>query len=264
MNQTASMYFKIGGISMGRGKNITKEVSDKIKELRSKGYSVKEVQTMLGISSSSVVRYTGDVTKRNLSMQDEVILEYLNKKSPSEIIYSTKYTRKFIDDIIRIFEDNKTEIYDNHGQGGNIISRDKYNGIIRCYLSGDNIVSTATKLQLSPATVDKYVRQYLSLFKQNKNTLDKVEIPEKPKEATMRKEVVIEKKTEEVSTSSRSITVIDLGEGQKIEVRGDADKFISIINKLRSGDPSLKDITDIGKYLNDTNITIYNMEEMPC
>ena len=56
MNQTASMYFKIGGISMGRGKNITKEVSDKIKELRSKGYSVKEVQTMLGISSSSGVR----------------------------------------------------------------------------------------------------------------------------------------------------------------------------------------------------------------
>ena len=264
MNQTASMYFKIGGISMGRGKNITKEVSDKIKELRSKGYSVKEVQTMLGISSSSVVRYTGDVTKRNLSMQDEVILEYLNKKSPSEIIYSTKYTRKFIDDIIRIFEDNKTEIYDNHGQGGNIISRDKYNGIIRCYLSGDNIVSTAKKLQLSPATVDKYVRQYLSLFKQNKNTLDRVEIPEKPKEATMKKEVVIEKKTEEVKTSSRSITVIDLGEGQKIEVRGDADKFISIIDKLRSGDPSLKDITDIGKYLNDTNISIYRMEEMSC
>ena len=249
---------------MGRGKNITKEVSDKIKELRSKGYSVKEVQTMLGISSSSVVRYTGDVTKRNLSMQDEVILEYLNKKSPSEIIYSTKYTRKFIDDIIRIFEDNKTEIYDNHGQGGNIISRDKYNGIIRCYLSGDNIVSTAKKLQLSPATVDKYVRQYLSLFKQNKNTLDRVEIPEKPKEATMKKEVVIEKKTEEVKTSSRSITVIDLGEGQKIEVRGDADKFISIIDKLRSGDPSLKDITDIGKYLNDTNISIYRMEEMSC
>ena len=249
---------------MGRGKNITKEVSDKIKSLRSKGYSVKEVQTMLGISSSSVVRYTGDVTKRNLSMQDEVILEYLNKKSPSEIIYSTKYTRKFIDDIIRIFEDNKTEIYDNHGQGGNIISRDKYNGIIRCYLSGDNIVSTAKKLQLSPATVDKYVRQYLSLFKQNKNTLDRVEIPEKPKEATMKKEVVIEKKTEEVKTSSRSITVIDLGEGQKIEVRGDADKFISIIDKLRSGDPSLKDITDIGKYLNDTNISIYSMEEMSC
>lgn len=264
MNQTASMYFKIGGISMGRGKNITKEVSDKIKSLRSKGYSVKEVQTMLGISSSSVVRYTGDATKRNLSMQDKVILAYLNKKSPSEIMYGTKYTRKFIDDIIRIFEDNKTEIYDNHGQGGNIISRDKYNGIIRCYLSGDNIVSTAKKLQLSPATVNRYVRQYLSLFKQNKNTLDRVEIPEKPKEATMKKEVVIEKKTEEVKTSSRSITVIDLGEGQKIEVRGDADKFISIIDKLRSGDPSLKDITDIGKYLNDTNISIYSMEEMPC
>lgn len=247
---------------MGRGKNITKEVSDKIKALRRNGYSVKEVQTMLGISSSSVVRYTGDATKRNLSMQDEVILEYLNKKSPSEIIYSTKYTRKFIDDIIRIFEDNKTEIYDNHG--GNIISRDKYNGIIRCYLSGDNIFSTAKKLKLSTATVDRYVRQYLSLFKQNKNTLDRVEIPEKPKEATMKKEVVIEKKTEEVLTSSRSITVIDLGEGQKIEVRGDADKFISIIDKLRSGDPSLKDITDIGKYLNDINISIYSMEEMPC
>lgn len=80
----------------------------------------------------------------------------------------------------------------------------------------------------------------------------------------MKKEVVVEKKTEEVETSSRSITVIDLGEGQKIEVRGDANKFISIINKLRNGDPSLKDITDIGKYLNDTNISIYNMEEVPC
>lgn len=250
---------------MGRGKNITKEVSDKIKALRSKGYSVKEVQTMLGISSSSVVRYTGDAAKRNPSMQDEVILAYLNKQSPSEIVYSTKYTRKFIDDTIRIFEDNKTEIYDNHGRSGNIISRDKYNGIIRCYLSGDNIFSTAKKLQLSPATVDRYVRQYLSLFKQNKNTLDnKVEIPEKPKEATMKKEVVVEKKTEEVKTSSRSITIIDLGEGQKIEVRGDADKFILIINKLRSGDPSLKDITDIGKYLNDINISIYSMEEMSC
>lgn len=64
---------------MGRGKNVTKEVSDKIKALRSKGYSVKEVQTMLGISRSSVVRYTGDAAKRNFSMQDEVILEYLNK-----------------------------------------------------------------------------------------------------------------------------------------------------------------------------------------
>lgn len=263
MNQTASMYFKIGGISMGRGKNVTKEVSDKIKALRSKGYSVKEVQTMLGISRSSVVRYTGDATKRNFTMQDEVILEYLNKKSPSEIVYSSKYTRKFIDDTIRIFEANKTEIYSNHGQGGNIISRDKYNGIIRCYLSGDNIVSTAKKLQLSPATVDRYVRQYLSLFKQNKNT-HKVEIPEKPKEVTMKKEVVIEKKTEEVKTSSRSVTIIDLGEGQKIEVRGDADKFISIIDKLRSGDPSIKDITDIGKYLNGTNISIYSMEEVPC
>ena len=250
---------------MGRGKNVTKEVSDKIKALRSKGYSVKEVQTMLGISRSSVVRYTkSNATKRSLSMQDEVILEYLNKKSPSEIIYSTKYSRKFIDDTIEIFEANKTKFYDNLCRGGNIISRDKYNGIIRCYHSGDTITSIANKLQLSSATVDKYVRQYLSLFKQNKNTLSRVEIPEKPKEATMKKEVVVEKKTEEVETSSRNITVIDLGEGQKIEVRGDADKFISIVNKLRSGDPSLKDITDIGKYLNDTNISIYNMEEVPC
>lgn len=250
---------------MGRGKNVTKEVSDKIKALRSKGYSVKEVQAMLSVSRSSVVRYTkSNATKRSLSMQDEVILEYLNKKSPSEIIYSTKYSRKFIDDTIEIFEANKTKFYDNLCRGGNIISRDKYNGIIRCYLSGDTITSIANKLQLSSVTVDKYVRQYLSLFKQNKNTLDRVEIPEKPKEATMKKEVVIEKKPEEVKTSSRNITVIDLGEGQKIEVRGDADKFISIVNKLRSGDPSLKDITDIGKYLNDTNISIYNMEEVPC
>lgn len=248
---------------MSRGKRVTKEVSDKIKELRSKGYSVKEVQTTLGVSRSSVVRYTGDATKRNLSMQDEVIIAYLNKKSPSEIVYSTKYSRKFIDDTIKIFEDNKTKFYDSLCRGGNIISRDKYNGIIRCYLSGDTITSITNKLKLSSATVDKYVRQYLSLFKQNK-TLDRVEIPEKPKEATMEKEVVVEKKTEEVSAFSRSITVIDLGEGQKIEVRGDADKFISIINKLRSGDPSLRDITDIGKYLNDTNISIYNMEEVPC
>ncbi len=249
---------------MGRGKNVTKEISDNINELRNKEYSVKEVQTMLGVSRSSVVRYTkSNATKRSLSMQDEVIIAYLNKKSPSEIVYSTKYTRKFIDDAIRIFEDNKTKFYDNLCRGGNIISRDKYNGIIRCYLSGDTIASIANKLQLSSATVDKYVRQYLSLFKQNKNTPDR-EIPEKTKEATMKKEVVVEKKTEEVSTSSRSITVIDLGEGQKIEVRGDADKFVSIINKLRSGDPSIKDITDIGKYLSDTNISIYNMEEVPC
>lgn len=173
---------------MGRGKNVTKEVSDKINELRINGYSVKEVQAMLGVSQSSVVRYTkSDTIKRSLSMQDEVILEYLNKKSPSEIIYSTKYSRKFIDDTIEIFEANKTKFYDNLCRGGNIISRDKYNGIIRCYLSGDTITSIANKLQLSSATVDKYVRQYLSLFKQNKNTLSRVEIPEKPKEATMKK-----------------------------------------------------------------------------
>ena len=161
---------------MSRGKHVTKEVSDKIKELRSKGYSVKEVQTTLGVSRSSVVRYTGDATKRNLSMQDETI---------------------------KIFEDNKTKFYDSLCRGGNIISRDKYNGIIRCYLSGDTITSITNKLKLSSATVDKYVRQYLSLFKQNK-TLDRVEIPEKPKEATMEKEVVVEKKTEEVSAFSRS------------------------------------------------------------
>lgn len=239
---------------MGRGKNVTKEVSDNINELRNKGYSVKEVQTMLGVSRSSVVRYTkSNATKRGLSMQDKVIIAYLNKKSPSEIVYSTKYTRKFIDDTIRIFEDNKTKFYDNLCRGGNIISRDKYNGIIRRYLSGDTITSIANKLQLSSVTVDKYVRQYLSLFKQNKNT-HKVEIPEKPKEVTMKKEVVIEKKTEEVKTSSRNITVIDLGEGQKIEVRGDADKFISIINKLRSGDPSIDTDTIIHLHLVGKNI----------
>lgn len=65
MNQTASMHFKIGGISMGRGKNVTKEVSDKINELRINGYSVKEVQAMLGVSQSSVVRYTkSNATKK--------------------------------------------------------------------------------------------------------------------------------------------------------------------------------------------------------
>ena len=47
-------------------------------------------------------------------------------------------------------------------------------------------------------------------------------------------------------------------------MNGDVTEFASILNKLRSGDASLQDITNIGKYLNDTDISVYEMEEVSC
>lgn len=260
---------------MSRGKYITDQLAAEINDLRKKGYSVKSIQSLLGIGSATVSRYTdkdsiakGASFDRNLNMQDEVILAYLKGVSPAEIVHSTKYTRRFIDTTIKVFEEYKNGIFDTNINKGKMISRDKYNTIIREYLNGTPIVKIANSTDLSSVTVKKYVSRYLLLFASNKKNTAITEVSEEPpkeKEAVMEKPAVVnEQKIEEVKDSPRSAIAIDLGEGQRIEVRGDVEEFISILDKLKSGDASIQDITNIGKYLTETDISIYTMEEVLC
>lgn len=276
MNQTASMYFKfeIGGYIMP-----SENVIEKIKTMYENGSSISEILEATGASRSTIYqhvdckKYGRYYTKstRKFTMEDMVIKAYLNKCSPAEIEVSTKFTRKFIDATIKTFEDTKDEIIPDDGHR-HTVTRNIYNNIINLYLNGKSIKEIWKMLNISTKTVGTYVKKYCDIFEpttiRGRHQSTSIEKETESESSTMNNRNMSTTTTNDQS-SSRTYTqspvkeciIIDLGEGQRIEITGDVSHFALIIDKLQTGNLSLKDINDIEKCLNASSITIYKMEE---
>ena len=209
------------------------------------------------------------ISSRITDGKDQIIHLYLNNNDPMAIHRLTKVNMHIINNVIKAFEESKNVLFSSQKDG---LSRTDYKAAIRLYTNGDTVDSISNKLGFSLDIVRAYVHFY-EKGTMDSNTKDETTIIEEKVEKTHQPELVesLTEKTEKESMNDKvnipvteSRLIIDLGEGQRIEVNGDVTEFASILNKLRSGDASLQDITNIGKYLNDTDISVYEMEEVSC
>ena len=256
---------------------IPENVIEKIKTMYENGSSIDEIVKATGTSKRTVYQYVDCKRRgryhvksaRNYTMEDMVIKAYLSKCSPAEIEASTKFTRKFIDDTIKTFEDTKEEIIPNDRYAQRI-TRNMYNNIINLYLNDKSATEIQKTLNVSNETVHVYVKKYSCIFKAERFRRGSQQSTSIKKETEIEVATMVTTTISNDQSSSRNCNqppekeciIIDLGEGQRIEITGDVFQFALLIDKLRTNNLSLNDINDIGKYLHNSNISIYKMEEV--